>query len=193
MTLSIASFTRATTKTVAGNYDRLFVAKKDDIESVTFTTEEVTAIAMEDGMDFADLEADLDSVQFTTSGEGGRGYFSEQNMIAKFSQKTLAMETLVSELINGAISGLVCIRIDRNGHGWISGIAPAESELKNMPYLKVTEAFDSGENIEAVDEGNRYTLTFTRMSATREYHIDAATTATILAGTDDFIDGHSST
>jgi hypothetical protein len=188
MALSIASFARATTKTVAGNYDKLFIAKVADIDEVTFTGSEVTTIAMVATKLFARLEADLDSVQFTTSGEGGRGYFSEQNLVAKFSQKSANMETMVSELINGAVTGLVAIRVDRNGKAWASGIAPAASALKNMPYLKVTEEFNSGENIEAVDEGNRYTLTLTRMSATREYPISAAYTAAILDGTATFID-----
>jgi hypothetical protein len=190
MTLSIASFTRAATKTVAGSYDRLFVAAKKDIVTVTFTDNAVSAIAMAANKDFADLQADLDSVQFTSNGTGGRGYFSEQTMIAKFSQKSLLMETMLSQLIAGAIAGLVIIRVDSNGNGWISGIAPAASDLRNRPYLSVTEEFNSGENIEAVDDGNRYTLTFTRKSGTREYPIAAALTALILAGTTTFIDGH---
>lgn len=197
MALSITSFTRAATKTVAGNYEHLYVAPLADISEITWSeTNQVTAITMVAAKAFADLETDLDSVQFTTNGEGGRGYFSEQNIIAKFSQKTAAMETLVSELINGAVAGLVAIRIDRNGNGWISGVAPDSMMLRNMPYLKVTEAFDSGENIEASADGNRYTITLTRMSGTREFPIESGTSSlleSILAGTDDFIDGHSST
>ena len=193
MTLSIASFSKACTKTVPGNYDHLFVVPYGDIDEVTWSDNEATAITMVAAKKFADVEADLDGIQYTSSGEAQRGYMSEQNLIAKFTQKTATLEKLVSELINNSVCGLVAIRIDRNGKGWVSGIAPAVSQLKNMPYTRVTEEFDSGENMEATEEGNRYTVTLTRMSATREYPIAGALVTTILAGTDDFIDGHSST
>ena len=190
MTLSIVSFTRAATKTVAGNYDRLFGVPAADIATVTYTDNKVSAITMASGKKFANLQADLDSVVYNGSGEGGRGYFSEQTLIAKFSQKNLAMETLISELLKGAIAGLAFIRVDSNGIGWLSGVAPAAAELRNRPYLMAKDEFTSGENIEAVEDGNRLTLTFTRKSGTREYQLADALTALILTKATAFIDGH---
>jgi hypothetical protein len=52
------------------------------------------------------------------------------------------------------------------------------------------DEFTSGENIEAVEDGNRLTLTFTRKSGTREYQLADALTALILTKATAFIDGH---
>jgi hypothetical protein len=185
--MSLSNFLRNCSKSVAGNHERLFVAKFGDIAGATFTNGVLTAISMDVDASFAVLEADLDTVQFTSTGTAGRGYFSEQNLIARFSQKTAELEIVVDELINASTCGLAAIRIDGNGRAWISGIAPLDKMVQNRPYLSITEEFDSGASIEAVDEGNAYTLTLGRMSATREYAMDASLAGSLLDNSATFV------
>lgn len=172
--MSISNYFRDCKKVVAGNYDKLFIANKDAIASITFDDKEVSAITMEIDKYFGIVEADIDDTAFTTEGTAEKGYYSEQELIAKFSKKTSALEAQVNEFIDGATCGLVIIRIDRQGYGWISGVADDDNYFANNPWHTVTESFNSGESIEDVDEGNRYTITFGRKSATREYKLTDA-------------------
>lgn len=186
--MSISNYLKTCSKVVAGNYDKLFVAGIDDIEGLTFSGETLTAITMEGTKKFGMLEADLDNVQFTTNGTAARGYFSEQQLIARFSQKTEELEATVEELLDVVTCGLVAIRIDGNQRGWISGIAPINKMVQNRPYLSLTEEFDSGMSIEDSEEGNAYTLTFGRMSATREYALSAAMVTSLLDESATFVE-----
>lgn len=192
--MSITSFTRLVTKTVAGNYEKLFIGRVEEILSTTWTTSQLDDITMKfvDGATAPSytvgaIEVDIDSVHFTSEGEATRGYFSEQTMIFKIAQKTTESEALIEELLSGSTAGLFVIRVDRQGKGWVSGISPTSDQFINLPWLTVADSFDSGESIESVDEGNRSTITLTRKSGTREYAIDTTETtgflATLLDGT----------
>ena len=193
--MSISNFIKDCTKNIAGNQESLFVAPYPRVVSITLTEDEVSAIEMSELVvgppeipagKFAYLESDLDSIQYTSDGTAARGYFSEQNLIAKFSKKSKALEKTVSELTDAATCGLVAIRVDGNGKAWISGIAPATA-AGNRPYMSVQDQFDSGEGIEDSEDGNRYTITMSRMSATKEYPLDETLTASIIGGTAAFI------
>jgi len=191
--MGISNYLRDCSKTIAGNYDKLFIANFDDISGVTFDGNELTAITMETDKHFGMVQADIDDLQFTSSGTASRSYFSEQQLIAKFSKKTEELEILVEDLLDGATCGLVAIRIDGNGNGWISGIAPLNKMMHNRPYLSVTEEFDSGASIEDDEEGNRYTITLSRLSATREFIIDSSVSAELMSGDATFVDWPAST
>lgn len=192
--MSISNFIKDCTKNIAGNQESLFVAPYPKVVGITLTDDEVSAIEMSPAVvdpvvpigTFAYLESDLDSIQYTSDGTAARGYFSEQNLIAKFSKKSKALEKTVSELTDSATCGLVAIRVDGNGKAWISGIAPATA-AGNRPYMSVQDQFDSGEGIEDSEDGNRYTITMSRMSATKEYPFNAALTEDILDGSAVFI------
>lgn len=191
----LTNYLRKCVKNVAGNSDKLFVAKLGDIDSVTFDASNiVTGISMISVEDveqkFAKLMTDLDSVQYTSSGTAQRGYYSEQSLIARFSQKSKELEATVEELLDGATCGLVVIRVDGNNRIWLSGIAPDSLASATRPWMSVQEEFDSGTSIEDSEEGNRYTITFSRNSATREYLItdeESGIGADILDGTATFI------
>ena len=188
----ISNYIKQCNKIVAGNYDKLFLAKINDIASVTFADNVVSAITMETGEPgpkFAYIETDLDTVSFTSNGTAERGYFSEQNLIAKFSEKTTALETALEDFLDAVTCGVVAIRIDGQGRGWISGIAPLDKIAKNRPWMSVVEEFASGESIEDTEEGNRYTITFGRKSATREYELDEELTKSLVETKDaDFVE-----
>lgn len=194
--MSITNFIKSCTKNIAGNDHQLFFAPARMVTGITVTTGEVSAVTMSDAVTgppaipaglFSVVEADLDSVQFTSDGTAAKGYYSQQNLIAKFSKKSVALEKLVAELVDAATCGIVAIRVDGNGKAWISGVAQA-TDGGNRPYMSVQEQFDSGESIEDSEDGNRYTITLSRMSAVREYPLDDTLTASVIGGTAAFID-----
>ena len=169
--MSITNYIKTCEKVIPGSGDKLFLAKLSNLDKITVVANECTVIDMNSTDKFAYIQADLDSVSFTSSGTAEKGYFSEQALMAKFSKKTDALETMIEEFIDGVTCGIVAIRTDSNGKGWISGIAPLSKMAANRPYLSVSEEFASGESIEDVDDGNTYTITFGRKSATREFEI----------------------
>lgn len=186
--MSLSNYLRKCTKTVAGNYDKVYLAKIGDIDGLTFDADEVNGITMETGKHFVEVQADLDSVQFTAEDEATRGFFSNQELIMVFSQKSKELVALKDEISDAVTCGLVAIRIDGNNKGWLSGIAPVAKMVSNRPYLRMSANFDSGQSIEDVDEGNRYTITLGRLSATGEYPLTSSVTESILNGTAAFID-----
>lgn len=184
----LTKWTKTCAKTVAGNDYKLYAGRLGDISSAAFSGNTLTGITMDASAFFVELEADWDSVTFTDEATATTGFFSTQNLTARFSQKTAALEAVVDELSDAAVCGLVLIRKDGNGNLWISGVAPLAKMAANRPYLTLQSNFSSGENLEAVEDGNKYSLTFTRVSATREFDIDSSLAADIVAGTATFID-----
>lgn len=176
------------TKTVAGNNFRLFAGRLGDITSATFSGNTLSGLTMDGSALFVELQADWDSIAFGDEATATTGFFSTQTLSARFSQKTAELEAAVDKLSDAAVCGLVLIRTDGNGRLWVSGVAPLAKMAANRPYLTLQSNFASGENLEDVEEGNKYTLEFTRVSATREFDIDPSFGATILDGTATFID-----
>jgi hypothetical protein len=184
--MSISNFVKSCERNVAGNSDILLVGRSAWVSALTMTQDKVSAITMASMQKFAYLEPDFDSVKFDSDGTSMRGYFSEQNLTSKFSKKTTALEKTISDISAFSNCGLCAIRIDNNGIGWLSGVAPATAK-GNKPYHSVQDTFDTGESIEESEEGNRYTLILNRKSATKEYELDALLTASILDKTATFV------
>jgi hypothetical protein len=184
----ISKFAKTCSKTVPGNNYKLFVANVDDISSATFSNNVLTAISMDGSTLFAELQADFDSVTFTSDGTATIGFYSEQSLIARFAQKTTEMEDFIDDLRDAAVCGLVAIRLDGNDRYWISGIAPLNKMGANRPYLTVETNFTSGEGISDIEAGNKYTITLGRLSATEEYMIDPSLGEVISDGTATWID-----
>lgn len=165
-------------KNIPGSDHKLFVSPKPNIAGITTDVDGfVTAITMETDKKFAYWEADFDSVVYNATGEASTGFFSEQHLIAKFTRKTKALQDVVDEARAATGCGLVIIRRDGTGRYWISGIAPAAKMGANRPYHKLDTNFTSGENIQDLEDGNKYTLDFSRISGTEEYELEGGPTS----------------
>lgn len=186
--MSIAKYVKQTGKVIAGNDYKIFAAIFSDIIGATFSGNTLTALNLDGSKKFGEIQADWDSVGYNAEGTSARGFMSEQNLTARFSKKTLQLMEVVDSLRDAAPSGLVLIRKDGSGNYWISGIAPLTKMAANRPYLSVQTNFNSGSSIEEVDEGNKYEITFNRMSATEEYPLASALGDTITNGTADWVD-----
>lgn len=181
--MSITSYAKNCTAKRAGNSNKLFLAKISQIDDITVVANEVTDIAMDSITEFfAEVNADLHSVSYTSEGQGSTGYFSTQNLIAKFSKKTPTLEATLNELIDGVVCGLVAIRIDNNRQAWLSGIAEATTDGKSLPWNNITDSYTSGESIEDFEEGDMYTVTLTRTAGVKEIKLDDSLTTALLDG-----------
>lgn len=186
--MSISTYVKSCTKTIAGNDFQLYAASFTDIDTATFTDGSLTAITLDGSKKFALLETDWDSMTFEANGTAGRGFYSEQTLTAKFSQKTPTLDATIDEIRDAIVCGVVLIRKDGMGQYWISGIAPVEDMGANRPYLSFETNFTSGTTIEEIEDGNVYNVTFGRLSATEEYPISGSIVTDLNAGTASFVD-----
>jgi hypothetical protein len=184
--MALTSYAKNCTAKKAGNSNKIFLVKVGDINEITFdtVTGEVEAITMGSGKKFAELNADLHSVIYTSEGQGSTGYFSNQSLIAKFSKKTTTLEKTINELVDGVVCGLVAIRVDNNRNAWLSGMSADLQEGKSLPWDSIEDNFTSGESIEDFEEGDMYTVTLKRTSGIKEIRLENTLR-------DEFVDGTS--
>lgn len=185
--MSISTYVKSCSKTVAGNDFRLYAASFADIDTATFSNGSLTGITLDGSEKFALLETDWDSMTFEANGTAGRGFYSEQSLTAKFSQKTPELDAVIDEIRDAIVCGIVLIRKDGMGQYWISGIAPAEEMGANRPYLSFETNFTSGTTIEEIEDGNVYSVTFGRLSATEEYPLSGSIVNDLNEGTAAFV------
>ena len=178
----LSKYTRPCGKNVPGNKSRIFIAHKRNVLSITATAGQsdasVTAITMRTasaGHQFQLIEADFDTVQFTSNGQGGTNYFRTQNIIGKFSALSKDLISLEDDLAESLPCGLVVIRCDNNGKAFISGISIPTKEGNERPWNKGTIEYDSGTI--PTDEGTQaMTLTLERMGGYGESPLNATLT-----------------
>jgi len=153
-----------------GNDNRVFIIPYDDIDTVTFDNDDtVTEITLHSNKEWTRLEADINSVIYSSSGDQSITYFSDQDLIIDFTGKSEETEKTINSIKDEINEGLVIIRLDGNHKGWISGISIPRDSYINMPWNEVSDNFSSGETIEDTEEGNKYSLTFKRSSGVKEY------------------------
>jgi hypothetical protein len=187
--MSITNYVKGCTKIIAGNDNKLFLLPVANMDTLAITANEITAIALEATADgFSIIEADLDSVGYTSTGVAARGFFSEQSLVMQFSKKSTTLMTLVDELRANAGCGIIAIRRDGAGNYFLSGYAAVDEMAGNRPYDSVQADFNSGASIEETEEGNMYIVTLSRKSATEEYLLDSILSGTIDDGTAAFIE-----
>jgi hypothetical protein len=176
--MSLTNYLKRCEKTIPGNSNRLFVAKFEEIDAITFDSNKITAITMVDtGSFFSILDANFDTVSYTSEGTANRGFFAEQTLAGWFYNKSPELDAVIDELRDAAVCGLVIIRQDGNGNYWLSGTSPVANLAANRPYLSVTTNFGSGQTIQDIEEGNRYEISFGRISGTEEYMLSGSATA----------------
>lgn len=158
---------RDSVKNTPGNLSEVYVCEAPKVISVTTTSvtglniSKVTAITMAGTAKFKRIQADIDTVQWTSENQSSTTSRKTQNLVVKVSgsgKKLLALEEDLSESIP---SGIVAIHVDGNGKAYISGISSSVGEGKMRPYNKVSINYDSGTT--PSDEGMASaTITFTR-------------------------------
>ena len=194
--MSITAYNRKNAKTISGNKASVFIAKRTWIDTITYDADltkypEITALAMETGKTFKEIQGDIDGVMYTGEGQGGLNYFSTQTLQVKITAKSKLVEALIKELKEDDgddANEYVIIRVDEENNAWLSGISRSDLQGAEQPWATFRDPFTSGQSVEDVDDGNKYTLTWERLSGARESLLSTALRDTILDGTAAFID-----
>ena len=173
-------------KTTSGNHHKFFAARISDIDDITISGDTtVTAISMDGLSLFAQANADIDTVGFTSTLTGKSRQFNACEFVARFSKKTEQLMKFKNQLSDGVVCGLVIIRVDNDKNVFISGIN--KDVMFSRPYDEIEANFNAGTSVEDIEEGNSYMITLRRNSPDEEYKLDSTLAASVLAGTAPFI------
>lgn len=185
--MPISRYLKPCAKNVPGNRAMVFLTELDNVTSVSETSSRISAVTMAGVARMKRVQADIDTVQFTSEGTFAAAGGETQNLILGFGNRSTELEILRADLIAGVACGLVAVWVDNNAKCWLGGISIGTKEGKERPFNKLTSGFDSGLTI--TDEGSaKYTITLTRTSGYAPIEFDTALTTAILNGTASFID-----
>lgn len=186
--MPIAKYLKTCGKNTPGNRQMVFLTEIENITSVTETTGKISAVTMKGGATMSRIQADIDTVQFTSEGTFKTAAGGEtQNLIMGFGNRSTELEKLRTSLIDAVPCGIAAVWVDGNGRAWLGGVTVAAKEGKERPFNSLTSSFDSGLTI--TDENSaKYTLTLSRTSGYPVTEFDATLTSAIIGGTATFID-----
>lgn len=185
--MPIAKYLKTCGKNIPGNRQVVFLTEIGNLTSITETSGKASAVTMNGLAKFQRIQADIDTVQFTSEGTFKTAGGETQSLIMGFGNRSTELENLRASLIDAVPCGVAAIWVDGNGKCWLGGITVSTKEGKERPFNSLTSSFDSGLTI--TDENSaKYTLTLSRTSGYPVTEFDSALSAAILGGTATFID-----
>jgi len=182
--MALAVYTKACEKNVGGN-SAVYVAEVANVVSVTETAGEISAITMDTGKFFHEIQADLDSVVHTQEGAGTRSNIAYTHRVEmRFAKPSADLNTLRNELAAASACGILAIVTDGNGISWLVGYNSVDKFSRPL-YLE-TDSLNSGaepseEDVQAV------TLALVGITGYVSLPFDATLGAGIVGGTAVFI------
>lgn len=128
------------------------------------------------------IEADIDSLQYTSDGEFKTSGGAEQQLIMKLSKPRAELVQWLEQLKGVVACGAAIIFSDNNGEVFLWGLSGNSMEGTSRPVNSVQIATDSGMLI-TDEETQAVTLTFKRLSAFEPLLGNATAKASFAAGT----------
>ncbi len=182
--MAFSHYLRHCGKNQPGVRPEFYMIEREHIASVTETAGEITAaIGMVSTAKFHKVQANLDSVQFTQTGEFSSSGAYEQELVCKFSKPRLALNTLIDEIKIGLACGLVAIYVDNNAQAWLFGASTGTKDGLTRPINRATIELDTG-TLPTDEDGQNFTVTFKRMSSHDPVPFDSTVNDTIVKTTD---------
>lgn len=181
--MAIAVYTKSCSKNVAGN-TALFLTDIANVVSVTVTSGEITAITMDTGDHFFEVDADQDSIVRTEEGTGNGNNISYVHKVAaKFAKPSKELNTLRNSLADGSPCGILAIVADGNGQAWLVGYSVAEGFKRPLRLMK--DSLNSGGS--PADEGQGVDVELESTNGYPAIPFDSTNSGTIVGGTATFI------
>lgn len=177
----ITNYLRNTTVRFGGARPSLYLADATAPFTLTWSGDTVSAITITGTTRMHELQADIDSVTFTSEGEWGQSGFDTQTLTAKFGTATPLLNASLIGLKRQMPRGLWAIYIDNNRRGWLVGLAPAADDFHNDFFRTLSVNYTTGESLENVEDGNIESIVLTRVSATNKYPLTPALTTSIIS------------
>ena len=185
--MPIAKYIKSCGKNIPGNKYQFYITEVANVTSVTETSNEISAVTMAGGAKMQRATAEIDSIQFTSEATFATAGGHNQTLTLKFGNRSTALETFLSSLVDGVACGLIAVWVDNNGKAWCMGASAAAKEGTTRPINGMTANFDSGLLITDTDV-SAYTVTLTRLSGYAPLPFDSTLTAAIIGGSAAFID-----
>ena len=181
--MAIAQYLQTCGKNVPGIRRELYLTEASNVSSVTEAAGVITAVTITGGAtgNFKKVQADLDSVQFTSAGTFKTSGGSEQSLNCRFSSPSVGLTTLVESLRDAVACGAVAIYVDNNAQAWLYGASGASKEGVLRPINEVETNLDTGTLI--TDEDTQaYTVMLKRLSAYEPIPFNGTVNGYIIGG-----------
>jgi len=183
--MALANYIKTCGKNVPGIRPQIFVAPAGTITALAETGNEISTLTAA-ATTFMRIQADIDSVQFTATGEFGTTGAYEQSLVARFSVPSTALNVLVDELTSQIGCGFEIIYIDGNARVWLTGASIATKEGGARPWNRLETNLDTGV-LPTDQDVQADTITFKRMSGVRPVALIKALADLVLDGTAAYI------
>jgi hypothetical protein len=184
--MAIAKYKRTCGKNLPGNRYQICLADIANITEVEETSNEISDITMSGVTTFHEVQAEIDSVQFTQDGTFGTSGASTQNLIFKLGLPSTEASIFLDSLKASIACGIAAIVVDNNSKAWLVGATIEAKEGTSRPFNSMQIALDSGTLLTDADT-QAYTVTLTRLSGYERTELDATITSEIIARTSDLV------
>lgn len=181
---AIAVYTKTCAKNVGGN-SAVYLTEAANIATITVTAGEISALTMDTGKTFHEIQSDLDSIVHTQEGEGTRNNIAYTHRVEmKFSKPSVTLNTLRDELAAASACGILAIVTDGNGTSWLIGYN--ETDSYNRPLYLSNDSLNSG--AEPNEDGSQLvTIALEGSSGYLSIPFDSTLGGNITGGTAPFI------
>lgn len=181
---AIAVYSKTCAKNVGGN-SAVFLSEAANLDTVTVTSGEISAISMTSTNTFHEAQADLDGVLHTQEGAGNANNIAYTHRVEMFFAKpSAALNTFRDSLADASPCGILAIVQDANGACWLVGYN--ETDGVNRPLRLVQDSMASG-NSPTDEDSQRVTVALEGVNGYLSLPFDSTITATIVGGTATFI------
>jgi hypothetical protein len=158
------------------------------ITALTESMDEISAITVMAGTanKFQRIQADMDSIQFTSEGsfKSSGGY--EQALVMRFNKPRKEMVTLLKKMRDQVVCGVAAIYVDNNAQAWLLGANDSKNEGLTRPINEVEISLDTGV-LMTDEDAQSATVTLKRIGGFLPSPFNAALTTSITDGTAPFI------
>jgi hypothetical protein len=119
--MALANYSKTCTKNVGG-CGLFYLLEVADLNVVTISNGEVTALTLKTAKTFKVIDNDLDTLIRSQEGAGSGNKFAYNHKIeAKFSKPSTALNTLRDAIVDASACGLIALTKDGNGTWWMTG------------------------------------------------------------------------
>jgi len=175
--MAIANYVKVCEKNVPG-VNSLFYTEVGNIDTVTITDGEITAVTMGTATNFFhEFDADIDSIEYSWEGKGSKNYFGKQTLEAGFSKLTKDLLTAKKSLVDAINCGMIPIWIDGNSQAWMGW---NDSEKAKRPWNNIEDTFKTGKK-PSDEDGGIFVITISGETGYDATPFNAALTASIIA------------
>jgi hypothetical protein len=182
--MAISEYLKTCTKNIPGVRPEVYLNAISNITALTVTGNVITAMTVESGTTnlFQKVQADIDSVQFTSQGtfKSAGGY--DQSLVMRLSKPRKEAITLTQQIRDQVVCGVAAIYVDNNAQAWLYGVNGATQEGFTRPINEVEISLDTGTLI-TDEDAQAITITLKRIGGYLPLPFNATITSWILIAT----------